>query len=99
MDWLITQYSACGGEALLSDLGCGTGQNLQHFSQYGRVVGGDCAVAALDFCRKRDLKNVFGCQGEAISLESGSVDVVTALGVLEHIRDDMKAMGGKHTVY
>jgi SAM-dependent methyltransferase len=55
-------------------------------------------VAALDFCRKRDLKNVFGCQGEAIPLESGSVDVVTALDVLEHIRDDMKAVGEVYRV-
>ena len=92
VDWLIIRYSASGRERLLFDLGCGTGQNLQYLNRHGNVFGGDCAVAALDFCYRRNIKNIFGCRAEALPLGSESVDVVTALDVLEHIREDMTAV-------
>src|SRR5689334_3442790 len=35
------------------DLGCGTGQNLDHLADYAEAVGLDSSAHALAFCRRR----------------------------------------------
>jgi SAM-dependent methyltransferase len=79
-------------DAVLLDIGCGTGLNLLSFSRHCRVIGTDNAKEALAFCRQRGLTRVLACDARAIPLASSSVDVVTMLDVLEHIRDDMSAL-------
>ncbi|MDQ5845166.1 MAG: class I SAM-dependent methyltransferase [Acidobacteriota bacterium] len=83
---------------LLFDLGCGTGLNLVSFAKDCNVVGGDRSLEALNFCRVRNVDTVVQCHADAIPLRSGSVDVVTALDVLEHFKDDLNALKEIHRI-
>lgn len=88
VNWLLRAHHVSGKQNLLLDLGCGTGLNLVSFSQQCKTIGGDQSEAALNFCRERNIDDVFGCDARAIALADDSVDVVTALDVLEHIFED-----------
>ena len=78
--------------AILFDIGCGTGRNLKSFAKCCRTIGSDYSMDALRLARKRGMANVFSCDAQAIPVRSDSVDIVTALDVLEHIRNDMGAI-------
>ncbi|MCX8072608.1 MAG: class I SAM-dependent methyltransferase [Candidatus Binatia bacterium] len=75
-------------EALLVDLGCGTGANLAFLSRYGRVIGLDWGAAAARYSRQRTSLPVLRGDVQALPLRSGSVDLVTAFDLIEHIDDD-----------
>lgn len=92
VNWLLREHGVNTKETLLFDLGCGTGQNLLSFSDHVRTIGSDQSQTALSFCREREIENVFSCDALAIPLAEDSVDVVTALDVLEHIREDITAL-------
>lgn len=92
VNWLLREHGVNSKEHLLLDVGCGTGLNLVSFSEQCRVIGSDPSLTAISFCRERSIENVFSCDARAISLATDSVDVVTALDVLEHIREDMRAL-------
>ena len=92
VNWLLREHQVNSRESLLFDLGCGTGLNLVSFSNQCRTIGSDQSPTALQFCRKRNIDNVFSCDALAIPLAGNSVDAVTALDVLEHIREDMLAL-------
>jgi len=81
---------------LLFDLGCGTGLNLMSFANSCRAVGADRSFTALGYCRQRNVQTVFQCEAESIPLKSNSVDVVTALDVLEHLKEDEEALKEIH---
>ena len=90
--WLLGKHKTTGKESLLFDLGCGTGLNLSSFGSEFKTIGSDISLQALGFCRERNLKGLFSCEAEAIALKNESVNLVTALDVLEHIREDVKAL-------
>ncbi len=72
------------------DFGCGTGENVLAFSRIGQSFGIDSSKQAIDFCRKKGLKNVYQITDENIPLKE-KFDLVSMLDVLEHI-DDKKAL-------
>ncbi len=84
----------------LVDIGCGTGANLpmlrESVGPQGSVVGLDFSPLALKFAREQllDLKGVALSQGDAMQLPLGnqSADCVTMMDVLEHLRDDKRAL-------
>lgn len=90
--WLLREHNPNGKESVLFDLGCGTGSNVSTFAEEFKTLGSDLSPEALRFCRERNLEGLFSCSAEAIALRSESVDVVTALDVLEHIREDLPAL-------
>ena len=73
------------------DVGCGTGRNLVELADLGEVRGVEPSMAAVEFGRARDLLVV---QGDAVDLPfaDASFDLVTALDVIEHIADDVRAL-------
>ena len=77
------EHNPNGRESVLFDLGCGTGLNVSSFAEEYKTLGSDLSPEALSFCRKRNLKGLFSCSADAIALRNESVDVVTALDVLE----------------
>ncbi len=70
---LIRKY-ATSGKRKIVDIGCGTGKNVESFASLGDSWGVDMSKEAIDFCKKRGLKNVAISKGEK-----------TPLDFLEHI--------------
>jgi len=75
------------------EIGCGTGGNLEILSNLGEVTGLDVSKYALDFCRKRGVNNLVLGRAEKTNFPSESFDLILMLDVLEHIKDDKKAIG------
>src|SRR5688572_4689186 len=65
-------------EAVLVDIGCGTGATASALRKYGRVVGVDFARQALAACRQRTLTELARGRAEALPLADDAVDVVVA---------------------
>ena len=83
--------------ATILDVGCGTGINLKYLSGYGAAIGVDSSQDALNFCRKRGLKNVRRADAERLSFQNNTFDLITALDLLEHV-DDNKALKGFYRI-
>ena len=72
---------------------------LEVLRRYGRVSGMDTAEDAVRYCRNRfpELEISVGRVPESLPLP-GSLDVVTAFDVIEHIREADRALSGIHNV-
>jgi SAM-dependent methyltransferase len=70
------------------DIGFGTGAMLQFLAGYGRVVGMDMAVDAIRFARTRCACPMLLGDITQVPIASGSVDLVTAFDIIEHVEDD-----------
>jgi len=76
------------------DVGCGTGGMLIFLKQFGKVWGIDLSKEALNYCRKRGLKNILQASVEKIPFPDKSFDLVTSFDVLYHqwIKNDLFAI-------
>lgn len=74
--------------AKILDVGCGTGKNLESFKEFGEIYGLDSSKEAMEFCKKRGLKNIKLGEAEKMPFKASSFDVVTLLDVLEHTDDN-----------
>ena len=81
-----------GAEPEIVDLGCGTGAMLKYLRSFGSVRGLDADEHAVEFCRARGEQRVELLESDRLPLADDSVDLVTALDVLEHIEDDRGAL-------
>src|SRR5437016_14060430 len=84
--------------ARILDVGCGTGANLSAFDCLGQTTGIDSSMDALHFCQTRGIKTVTHSALEELPFAARTFDVVTALDVLEHTDDDLKALREIHRV-
>ena len=74
------------------DIGCGSGRNLQLLSNHADyVIGLDRSPAALESAASHGVR-IARADGEAIPLANSSVDLLSALDVLEHMDDDLQAL-------
>ncbi len=82
----------------IADIGCGTGVNLDALSRFGTVIGVDLSDTALTFCRER--RRSLLCQAPMSSLpfQSESIDLISALDVLEHGDDDRAMLSEAYRV-
>jgi SAM-dependent methyltransferase len=87
---LLRRYRPCSKPRIL-DVGCGTGGMLTGYEQYGVSFGVDTAAEAAHFCRLRGLRMMVG-SGTELPLADESMDVVSALDVIEHVDDDRGIM-------
>ena len=82
------------------DAGCGTGEMVDMLRELGEVTAFDPSAEAVRYCRQR-----FGA-GVPVAVgrlpedlpPPGTVDVVTAFDVLEHLDDDLGALRAVHAV-
>lgn len=80
--------------ARVVDIGCGTGVMLREFPPgWGLVSGCDYSQAALEFSRQRGLKDLLRCDATRLPIATGSIDLVLALDVVEHLADDEGCLG------
>ena len=84
--------------ARILDVGCGTGANLSAFDRLGQATGIDSSMDALHFCQTRGIKAVAHSAIEELPFAHRTFGVVTALDVLEHTDDDLKALREIHRV-
>jgi SAM-dependent methyltransferase len=82
------------------DLGCGAGYTTKVFDGGWRMVGADVSEDALAFCQSRRLTRL--CRVDmtnfALPFKTGSVDLVLALDVIEHVEDDLRALRECHRI-
>lgn len=74
------------------DVGMGTGANMLALSELGQTFGIDAAEQAMEFCKKRGLKNIARCHAEKITHPDKTFDVIIALDLLEHVFDPVKVL-------
>ena len=83
-------------EARVLDVGINTGTNLKLLTEMGfeNIVALEPNATAIDICRARNYDNVRYLRGDAtrLPLKGGSLDLVLATDVLEHIEDDARAL-------
>jgi len=95
---LLTTYLPPTSSFDILDVGCGTGINLSILAKFGRVIGIDSSKAALKFAGKRGFKNLRQGRAEKLPFSNNSFDLVCGLDLIEHIRDDLKALKEFHRV-
>jgi SAM-dependent methyltransferase len=74
------------------DVGCGTGINFCVLAKYGDTISSDASEEALRFSKSRGIDGLVRSHLESLPFEASSFDLVTALDVLEHIGDDLRAL-------
>jgi len=95
---LLKNYLPPASSLDILDVGCGTGINLGILAKFGRVVGLDSSKEALQFARKRGFTNLRQGRAEKLPFANKFFDLVTALDVIEHIADDLRALQEFHRV-
>ncbi len=66
------------------DVGCGTGLMLERFGRW-KPIGLDFSGAALKYCRQRGLPRILRGDVTRLPVESGSIDLILALDLMEHV--------------
>lgn len=81
--------------ASILDFGCGTGVLQEQFENKFKVkaFGIDISKKAISYCKMRGLSRVKIFNGIKIPFKTGYFDLVTAIDVLEHVNDDLQALG------
>jgi len=79
--------------ASLLDIGCGSGALLDHFGERGvRGVGFDLSQAIMSYHRRRGTFPGFVGSVEQIPLAAGQFEMLTCLGLIEHLADPVAAL-------
>lgn len=75
------------------DLGCGTGLILSELNAISVPVGIDFSMTALSFCKRRGLRDLTCADVNNLPFADESFDLIFALDLLEHIKDDKHLLG------
>ena len=70
------------------DVGCGTGIVIKRLEKYGDTFGIDISNKAIEFCKKRNIKNILKANAIKIPFSNDNFNLVVSLDVLEHIKHD-----------
>jgi SAM-dependent methyltransferase len=71
------------------DVGCGAGNMIHHLSRYGQVKGVEIDPRPIAVARQRGYEVEQGDATQSLPFEAGSFDLVAALDLIEHNKDDM----------
>lgn len=90
----LEQYGGPIAGKKILDIGCGTGAMIEDLTVLGAdVYGIDRSPEAVDYCNKRNLKNIrLENLEDRLPFSGNSFFAVTCLDVLEHITSDEKLL-------
>jgi SAM-dependent methyltransferase len=71
------------------DVGCGAGNMIHHLSRYGQVKGVEIDPRPIAVARQRGYHVEQGNATRPLPFAAGSFDLVAALDLIEHNKDDM----------
>jgi SAM-dependent methyltransferase len=92
LDWLVGDISREFNRPAILDVGCGTGINSGVLAKHGDTISTDASEEALGFSRSRGIDGLVRSHVESLPFAASTFDVITALDVLEHIGDDLRAL-------
>lgn len=84
--------------ARILDLGCGPGNLLDFLRPRGDIYGSDYSADALGFCLDRGYRRLFRADFHSLPISSESFDLVTCIDVVEHLKDDRRALQELHRI-
>ncbi len=70
------------------DIGCGAGNMIHHLTRYGRVKGVEVDARPVAMAQQRGYDVRQGDATRGIPFPDASFDLVTALDVIEHVKED-----------
>src|SRR5688572_1928373 len=92
----ILRQQLLSGPMRILDAGCGTGYNLQHYSDQGHhVVGFDIAPEAVEWVRKRGFTQIAQASVAEIPFASETFDIVFSFDVLMQMPEPVSNEGMK----
>lgn len=74
------------------EIGAGAGNILAQFKDKAEVIALDPDDSAIEYCKKRGITKTIKKTLETYKPKPGSIDIVIAADVIEHIKDDKKAV-------
>lgn len=89
---------ASGRPPTILDIGCGTGMFLEDLQRFGFAAGLDFSPVALQYCREHNLDNLGRADVRHLPIRGSSIDLITAIDLVEHIEDDAGLLGELHRV-
>jgi len=97
---MIVKHSpkALGRKTTLLDLGCGTGLFVMEQSRDKAAFGLDFSAEALRFTRSRGFSGLVCGDSQVLPIASGSLDIVTAFDLIEHVERDDSLIAEAHRV-
>ena len=83
-----------GKNTKILEVGCSSGQLMKMLeeAEYKNVIGIDMSKEAIRMCRTSGVRDVVRMDGSELGFKENSFDLLIASDVLEHIRDDSKAV-------
>ena len=90
----LQRFGRLPERARILEIGCGTGHNLPMLAQFGAVEAIEIDPAAREIASERLGKPVGAAPLPGLpGVERGSYDLIAVLDVVEHIQDDVAALG------
>lgn len=90
--YLMDALPGSDGDRRLLDIGCGAGNMMHHLSRYGQVRGVEIDARPAAVARQRGYSVDLGDAGRGLAYPDAAFDIVTALDVIEHNRDDLSLL-------
>ena len=74
------------------DLAAACGGNFDVCSRYGKVIGLDVSWDSIEYCKQKKATVLVQADAEILPFANESIDIVVALDVFEHLKDDSCSM-------
>lgn len=92
VQWMLARWLDGAPGRRIVDVGCGTGMNHSVLAPFGTVLSVDTAHEALHYAQQRGVDRLAAGEVEHLPFANDSVDLVTAMDVLEHTDGDLEAL-------
>lgn len=84
---------ALPAQARILDAGCGSGRNMVDLARHGIVTGVELSSTSVQLARERETGEVLEGSVMDMPFDNGSFDLTVSLDVIEHLEDDVGALG------